>query len=461
MDELLFIGELSADYNFGTESEAPNNQSIYQPIIDQIGQMIESTCFKKNAKVRRVKKWEELYVLIEEITTEATLTQKEAPGDSFIKSKGSNQLESLTLSQIQQFPCYDDGYVVPHTIVTHKCNLEMRCPTCEGSGVCPDCKGKHYVVCDVCDGEKLCPSCSGTGKYPCYSCNQTGECRYCDGEGEVECDNCDGDGWVWVDVECHACCGTGDYHLRNGGYVTCKACRGTGVHHRKKEDCDECFGDGTITCDKCDGEGTCSKCEGEGYVTCRACGGYGNCGKCNGKGKVKCKMCHATGVCPTCHSTGRVTCSVCNGTGYYQTFDTIELSNSSRQLILRNKKSAVVSVDKGVKRIHYTGEPYVSEFSKISINDNRIMEILNSHKANEHIDKMNEYRRSFVDSTGKSMVPKEKCVKSKVLVEGLPVLNLSIKFSWEVFNFYIVGETGCVYCDKKPSMLHRICAGIF
>ena len=79
----------------------------------------------------------------------------------------------------------------------------------------------------------------------------------------------------------------------------------------KDDNCFECFGDGNIICDSCNGKGDvflkCYDCNGKGnnkytntvsgysyYKTCSECGGTGGkhlggtCYKCDGSGNLKC-----------------------------------------------------------------------------------------------------------------------------------------------------------------------------
>ena len=113
----------------------------------------------------------------------------------------------------------------------------------------------------------------------------------------------------------------------------------------KKDECEECSGNGITTCDSCDGSGkeTCSKCDGSGEVKCSECGGIGekwcsscrgggkigifepsglndkkrHCTRCGGTGKETCRKCHGsqTETCKKCRGSGQVTCSRCGGRG--------------------------------------------------------------------------------------------------------------------------------------------------
>lgn len=123
-------------------------------------------------------------------------------------------------------------------------------------------------------------------------------------------------------------------------------------HARK---CDDCGGDGRVTCPRCNGsreeecsrcggsgEEKCSECGGKGTVRCPSCGGGGligdlkslsinvggnkvggmpqsmdHCTRCHGEGRVTCRKCGGTGggTCKKCHGSRTQTCSKCDGSG--------------------------------------------------------------------------------------------------------------------------------------------------
>ncbi|MBI3926410.1 MAG: rhomboid family intramembrane serine protease [Armatimonadetes bacterium] len=66
----------------------------------------------------------------------------------------------------------------------------MRCPRCEGSGVCVECSGEGSTVCPTCGGKGerttprgmtyTCKGCNGSGKVECSP-----TCSSCEGTGEI------------------------------------------------------------------------------------------------------------------------------------------------------------------------------------------------------------------------------------------------------------------------------------
>lgn len=86
-------------------------------------------------------------------------------------------------------------------------------------------------------------------------------------------------------------------------YIWCD----TSYADNKLDSCDECYGNGSITCDMCDRDGVveCSECKGIGSVTddegntddCYDCNGNGNnpCNYCDGEGEVFCNNCDGDG----------------------------------------------------------------------------------------------------------------------------------------------------------------------
>lgn len=493
MEKLIYLGSLALDLTSAH-------------IIAGIGRLLGSETFTAKAKIKSEIKWKDYYVSIDEMISTASLKSKQKYGDDFHNNGEKKTIKDLTLDEIKSFRSYEGGYILPFSIITHACDSRMLCPTCGGSGQCPDCEGVRYVNCDVCEGEKSCSSCSGSGKYPCYSCNQTGTCGNCDGSGSEECDDCDGGyvdcedcdgdgtiecevcngkGWTWNTVECRACHGSGRYWKQNLVDVQCRKCRGTGEYRIGRVDCDECDGDGDVTCNTCGGDGTlycntcdgngeiechkcggngiCPKCNGAGNVECRACRGSGKCGKCRGKGKLRCQTCNASGACPRCSGTGSVTCTICHGTGSYQTFDILKLNKKTRKLGFDSTHPEVIGYE-GLKRELYQSSPFKIEFSKVAIEKGAmftILEILNECGDKELLNKILEYKDSLIDSKGHSKIEDNKCIVTKIVIESHAVTKLDVRFSNEDFIFYILGEHKAVYCDRKPSRWDRFCAALF
>ena len=113
---------------------------------------------------------------------------------------------------------------------------------------------------------------------------------------KTTCNNCDGD-----------------------GLITCDNYEFQGKH---EWECDNCIGEGKISCNNCDGEGwnSCNNCRGRGKIKERIKAANGNtkevfvnCGKCSGKGKVKCLTCNTSGkiICEKCDGKKKIECSYC------------------------------------------------------------------------------------------------------------------------------------------------------
>jgi len=80
----------------------------------------------------------------------------------------------------------------------------------------------------------------------------------------------------------------------------------------EKEECSDCYGDGTLECNTCDGDAVidCGECSGEGTVEYDE--GEEECDWCDGSGKVECDECYGDMYldCSECSGDGEV------GTGY-------------------------------------------------------------------------------------------------------------------------------------------------
>jgi len=69
---------------------------------------------------------------------------------------------------------------------------------------------------------------------------------------------------------------------------------------------------------------TCPACQGNGTVTCEECNGSGKCPVCEGTGRIWympetdnwCAFCQGTGICSTCGGKGWHECGKCGGEGF-------------------------------------------------------------------------------------------------------------------------------------------------
>lgn len=157
----------------------------------------------------------------------------------------------------------------------------IQCSKCKGLGTikCKKCKGKGYKEKK---GEKIdCSKCDALGYKICKECNGKGAykiryCLTCYGNGSLKCSWCDGEGtrgYELITVPCHACHRSKEY--------TCPSCKGI---PKAPLICSKCNNKGKITCTKCDKNGMvkeyqekrCSHCNGFKKKTCRSCNGKGN-----------------------------------------------------------------------------------------------------------------------------------------------------------------------------------------
>lgn len=115
-----------------------------------------------------------------------------------------------------------------------------------------------------------------------------------------------------------------------GDYATCYDCGGS---HFNNEECDKCYGNGSVDCNMCSGRGMvdCDECGGSGkgdnLIECDKCDGSGKngfikkspCTKCSGKGNIydECKVCDGDGEvdCGVCGGSGSIDCDECGGDG--------------------------------------------------------------------------------------------------------------------------------------------------
>jgi rhomboid protease GluP len=74
----------------------------------------------------------------------------------------------------------------------------MKCPRCEGSGKCVDCKGTGKVPCQQCNG-------GGTVRIDLAGAGKTSRCSICKGEGTIPCsplcDSCTGQGEITAELQ--------------------------------------------------------------------------------------------------------------------------------------------------------------------------------------------------------------------------------------------------------------------
>lgn len=256
--------------------------------------------------------------------------------DTLKFSDGDSLLSNVGFYVDLEAPDYDLGFVLDNTD-----GRATYCTNCRGTGHeknqkgnCKKCKGKKFIDCPICDGSSLkpCDVCKGNGNEPCVKCNQTGEvlCRSCRGTGRLNCVKCEGNGTC----KCEICNGQGDLgdcEQCVDGTKTCKEC------DNKPYSCQICNGTGTVT-DEMDEATTCKACAGKGSATegsirtegcrCPECsvdirggrwknvGSY-DCDNCEGEGKLTCPMNCENGKteCEVCSGVGTSSCSVCSGDG--------------------------------------------------------------------------------------------------------------------------------------------------
>ncbi len=96
-------------------------------------------------------------------------------------------------------------------------------------------------------------------KEGCPVCWGTGVCERCDGTGLVFCLRCQGSGKT--SILCWKCQGTG----KDGNGNPCEECGGSGNHG--EEECPDCHGSGSCTCEQCEGSKKCPACHGTGLKT--------------------------------------------------------------------------------------------------------------------------------------------------------------------------------------------------
>ncbi|MCK4249230.1 MAG: hypothetical protein KAX15_05570, partial [Candidatus Omnitrophica bacterium] len=105
--------------------------------------------------------------------------------------------------------------------IERKRRIKYHCKYCNGTGICPACKGKKWVKCSVCKGtgfeiiavhKKRCIRCYGTGKTPRTKKNPiVKKCPYCKGKGYV---------MIEEKKRCHSCKKHQNRKTRTG-YVRC------------------------------------------------------------------------------------------------------------------------------------------------------------------------------------------------------------------------------------------------
>ena len=142
---------------------------------------------------------------------------------------------------------------------------------------------------------------------------ETVECSRCDGNGSYTCNLCNGD------YNCKDCGGTGEDPNAD---PTCTICMGDGL-------CGSCSGDGKQRggkkCLTCYGSGDCSYCKGTGdlhyskngiwSLVCHSCAGHRVCQKCV-EGTIKCDNCGGTGkriITPMPPKPDPIPCGACGG----------------------------------------------------------------------------------------------------------------------------------------------------
>lgn len=311
-------------------SSAKDSKELISAIGKAVGKNLVSSC-----TVTSVSHAYEVRAKIIEKRSTVRLNMKELPGNTLVYKDEPIELYKFSFDLLKKLGKRQGNVytgILHGTIQLHKCEKEIECPSCSGTGICSSCEGNKQVTCPVCEGNKECISCGGTGKYTCENCEGDGICPECDdgwytcewcyGSGTITCPDCGGSG-NFIDETCNKCGGSGYF-----GNQECRVCNGTGRFVRECRkcdgkgniDCDNCDGEGGWTCKECHGSGKCSHCHGKGCHKCKACDGTGKCGKCKGKGKIWCPDCHGKGVCFECKGEKKVTCPRCDGLGEYQSY---------------------------------------------------------------------------------------------------------------------------------------------
>ena len=431
---------------------AKDSKELISAIGKAVGKNLVSSC-----TVTSVLHTYEVKTELTEKRSEVRLYKREKPGNTLVFKDEPKELSSYSFDLLKKLGTPQGNTytgIFYGTIELHKCEKEIGCPSCGGTGICSTCNGKKQVICPVCEGNQECISCNGTGRYSCEHCEGDGICPNCDdgwctcescyGEGTVTCPDCGGSG-NYIDETCNRCGGSG-----------CRACNGTGRFVREcrrcdgegKIDCDNCDGEGGWTCEECHGSGKCSHCHGKGSHTCKACKGTGKCGKCKGKGRIWCPDCHGKGVCFECKGEKMVICPRCKGLGEYQSYT--EYSIDEERTYLTEHCSLPIE-KKDISTI--TGDicfnDVVYDFFAKKSNKNNMDSVIQSLQGlNVNLVKkwlsLENYPLFMLDPTNKYMHISAEIYK-------IPVSKIVLKCNSKDYCVYVVGNNLTVYYQDLPS----------
>ena len=128
---------------------------------------------------------------------------EEAAGNQYSFKEGSTDAFDYNYNLPDDFKksfFKTEGKIIPSTVTTFDCVKNIKCGDCNGSGICPSCRGDGRHRCFSCRGNIVqCNKCitEHSGKINrCGSCIiYKGQCLKCRGEGYLICNRCKGSGY--------------------------------------------------------------------------------------------------------------------------------------------------------------------------------------------------------------------------------------------------------------------------
>ncbi|GEM_PF-764901 len=222
-----------------------------------------------------------------------------------------------------------------------------------------------------------------------------------------------------------------------------------------------------ITCNKCNGTGTCPTCHGTGWITCSRCHGSGHyydefekkikkCPVCNGTGRERCHDCGGTGKCSKCNGTGKLICKRCMGTGYYQKIKTFKttykITEKSYNFGLEGlpiRMQSWIKSKKGKGKIVFKGK--LIEFSnrdKISYKSDFLEK--DSSKIDEEVfSKVKDELLSFLK-------PKRgKPGRLELTIEEFDILHLNYTYNQKIFDIYYNKQANSFFAFRLPKPIQK------